>query len=258
MSSCRHVAKLLIVVLGLLTNVVCAESILVGVASNFALAAREIAEQFEAQAGHDVRISTASTGHLYVQIENGAPFDILLAADVKRPQLLESSGRGVSGSRFTYAIGRLVLWSRDPGLRGEDCRERLANLGGSRLAIANPDIAPYGAAARQTLMHLDLWERAQPRLVVGENIAQTLQFAASGNARFGLVAMSQIDNEHLPGASCSWNVQPEMHQPIEQQAIMLERASRNVAASEFLAFLKGDPGQAIIGRHGYLLPGQDQ
>ena len=249
---------MVIVVLGLLANGVHAESILVGVASNFALASREIAQQFEAQAGHDVRISTASTGHFFVQIENGAPFDILLAADVKRPQLLESSGRGVPGSRFTYAIGRLVLWSRDPELRGEDCRERLANLGASRLAIANPDIALYGAAARQTLMHLGLWERSQPRLVVGENIAQTLQFAASGNARFGLVAMSQIDNEHLPDASCSWNVPPEMHQPIEQQAILLERASNNVAAREFLAFLKGDSGQAIIARHGYLLSGQEQ
>jgi molybdate transport system substrate-binding protein len=258
LSSGRHVAKLLIVVLGLLANGVRAESILVGVASNFAVAAREIAERFEAEVGHDVRISTASTGHLFVQIENGAPFDILLAADVKRPLLLESSGRGVQGSRFTYAIGRLVLWSRDPELRGQDCLERLGNLGTSRLAIANPDIAPYGNAARQALTQLKLWERVQPRLVVGENITQTLQFTASGNARFGLVAMSQTDNEHLPDASCSWNVPPELHQPIEQQAIMLERASNNLAAREFLAFLIGDPGQGIIARHGYLLPGQGQ
>ena len=258
MSSGRHVAKLLIVVLGLLANGVRAESILVGVASNFALVAREIAEQFEAQTGHDVRISTASTGHLFVQIENGAPFDILLAADIKRPQLLESSGRGVQGSRFTYAIGRLVLWSRDPELQGEDCLEQLDNLGTSRLAIANPDIAPYGIAARQTLTQLEIWERVQHRLVVGENITQTLQFAATGNARFGLVAISQIDNEHLPDASCSWNVPPEMHQPIEQHAIMLERASNNDAASEFLAFLAGTSGQGIIARHGYLIPGREQ
>lgn len=234
-----------------------ADSLLIAVASNFSVTAQEIAEQFSAVEGHDVRISAASTGHLFVQIENGAPYDILLAADVRRPQLLESSGLGVEGSRHTYAIGRLVLWSRDPEIRGQDCLRLLDDLGSARLAIANPEFAPYGTAARQMLQQLELWDRVQSRLVIGENIAQTLQFVASGNARFGLIAMSQIDDVRLPAAACSWHVPPDLHQPIEQQAIILERATNNTAASDFLKFLTGDAGRAIIVRHGYLVPGRD-
>lgn len=253
----RHIGIILLLLFEWSASEAHAESLLIAVASNFSATAAEIAEQFSVAEGHDVRISAASTGHLFVQIENGAPYDILLAADVRRPQLLESSGRGVQGSRHTYAIGRLVLWSRDPELRGRDCRGQLADLGSARLAIANPEFAPYGTAARQMLQRLELWNRVQSQLVIGENIAQTLQFVASGNARFGLIAMSQINHEQLPAAACSWHVPPDLHQPIEQQAIILERATNNTAASDFLKFLTGDTGRAIIARHGYLVPGSD-
>jgi molybdate transport system substrate-binding protein len=131
-------------------------------------------------------------------------------------------------------------------------------LGSSRLAIANPDIAPYGTAARQMLLEIALWDRVQPRLVFGENIAQTLQFVASGNAQLGLIAVSQVNDARLPEASCLWHVPPEMHQPIEQQAIILRRAAANTVAVKFLSFLAGSTGRAIIARHGYLLPGQER
>ena len=168
----------------------------------------ELGERFEADTGVSVQVSSASSGTLYAQITNGAPFDVLLAADVERPRLLEASGHGVAGSRFTYAIGQLVLWSRSLVSAGADCRQRLENLGKQRLAMANPETAPYGTAARETLLHLDLWERVQPRLVVGENIAQTLQFVASGNASLGFIAATQALDERLPDSTCTWAVPP--------------------------------------------------
>jgi len=235
------------------------ESITVAVASNFVPAAHEIVAGFEAQSGQSVRVSSASTGKLYAQITNGAPFDILLAADIERPRLLEASGHGVAASRFTYATGRLVLWSRDPVLTGTDCRGALETLGqkqlaNKRLAIANPDTAPYGTAARETLIRLDLWDRLESLLVIGENIAQTLQFVASGNATLGFIAATQSLDTRLPKATCVWPVPPELHRPIDQQAILLRRAAKNIVAADFLAFLRGAEGRAIIERHGYTLP----
>lgn len=235
------------------------ESITVAVASNFAPAMHDIAAGFEAESGQIVRVSSASTGKLYAQITNGAPFDVLLAADVERPRLLGASGHGAAGSRFTYAIGRLVLWSRDPALAGTDCRDALENpgqprLANKRLAIANPDTAPYGAAAREALVSLDLWNRMESQLVVGENIAQTLQFVSSGNALLGFIAATQSRDARLPQATCAWPVPPELHRPIEQQAIVLQHAAGNPVAADFMAFLRGAAGRAIIERHGYMLP----
>ena len=250
----RVVSALAGCMLGMTTFDADAEAITVAVASNFTVAMRELVQRFEAESGESVRVSSASTGKLYVQITNGAPFDVLLAADVERPRLLEASGHGVAGSRFTYAIGRLVLWSRDPGLTGADCRQRLENLDRQRLAIANPDTAPYGAAARETLMGLELWERVQPQLVVGENIAQTLQFVASGNASLGFIAGTQALDERLPEATCTWPVPPEAHRAIEQQAILLRRAADNLLASAFVEFLRESAGRAIIEHNGYGLP----
>lgn len=239
---------------GMLTFDAAAESITVAVASNFTAAIHDLAARFEAESGQSVRVSSASTGKLYAQITNGAPFDVLLAADIERPRLLEASGHGVAGSRFTYAIGRLVLWSRNPAPTGADCRRRLENLGQQRLAIANPNTAPYGAAARETLMGLELWERVQPQLVVGENIAQTLQFVASGSASLGFIAATQALDVRLPEATCTWPVPPELHRTIEQQAIVLRRAAENSVASDFVEFLRDSAGRAIIERHGYALP----
>ena len=231
-----------------------AEPVTVAVASNFTITLRDLAARFEADSGQSVRISSASTGVLYAQITNGAPFDVLLAADAERPRLLEASGHAVAGSRFTYAIGHLVLWSRDPALTGADCRAQLENLGQQRLAIANPNTAPYGAAARDTLMGLDLWERVQPQLVIGRNIAQSLQFVASGNASLGFIAGNQMLDKRLPQATCSWPVPPELHNAIEQQAILLQRAADNSVAADFLSFLRNAAGRTIIERNGYTVP----
>ncbi len=222
----------------------------VAVASNFASAAREISEQFSRDSGTPVRITTASTGKLYAQIVNGAPFDVLLAADTERPLRLESSGAGVRGTRFTYALGALVLWSRQV----DDCREELQRADGGRIAIANPETAPYGAAARSFLQQSGLWDSLGDRLVVGENISQTLQFAASGNAALGFIARAQLGVPSLPPASCSWQVPETMHAAIEQQAILLQRGAGGDGAKSFLEFLRGEAGRAIIRRHGYGLP----
>ncbi len=239
---------------GMMTFSVGAESITVAVASNFTATLQDLAARFEVESGHSVRVSSASTGKLYAQIINGAPFEILLAADVERPRLLEVSGHGVAGSRFTYAIGHLVLWSWDPKLSAIDCRRGLEDLGRQRLAIANPDTAPYGIAARETLISLGLWERVQPQLVVGENIAQALHFVATGNARLGFIAATQSLDARLPDATCTWSVPPELHRPIEQQAILLKRAADKSTVADFMEFLRGSAGRTIIARHGYTLP----
>jgi molybdate transport system substrate-binding protein len=222
----------------------------VAVASNFASTARDISEQFSRESGTRVRITTASTGKLYAQIVNGAPFDILLAADTERPLRLETSGVGVRGTRFTYALGALVLWSRQV----DDCREELQRADGGRIAIANPETAPYGAAARSFLRQSGLWDSLGDRLVVGENISQTLQFAASGNAALGFIARAQLQTPSLPLASCSWPVPETLHATIEQQAILLQRGADGIGAKSFLRFLRGEAGRAIIRRHGYGLP----
>jgi molybdate transport system substrate-binding protein len=222
----------------------------VAVASNFAATARDIAAQFAGQSEFEVRITTASTGKLYAQIVNGAPFEVLLAADAERPERLETSGAGVPGTRFTYALGALVLWSRQV----DDCRAVLQSGDGGRVAIANPETAPYGAAAKSYLQRSGTWETLRGRLVVGENIAQTLQFAASGNAQLGFIAASQLQAPSLPAASCTWSVPDTMHDPIEQQAILLQRGAASDGAKSFLTFLRSSAGRTIIRRHGYSLP----
>ena len=231
-----------------------AEQLTIAVASNFAGPARALAEKFEETSGQPVGVTTASTGKLYAQIVNGAPFDVLFAADAARPILLEETGLGVRGSRFTYATGRLVLWSADSAAGGEDCEQALADLGKRKLAIANPLTAPYGVAAKEYLQATGLWLQVKPQLVYGENIAQTLHFVVSGGAGFGLIAGSQARDERLPEATCKWLVPEELHVPIEQQAILLRRGERNKAATEFLAFVAGTDGRQIIEEHGYSVP----
>lgn len=223
----------------------------VAVASNFGAAAREIAARFEQDSDYAIRVTTAATGKLYAQVINGAPFDVLLAADAERPRRLEAAGAGVAGTRFTYARGRLVLWSRT----AQDCHAALRNEDGGRVAIANPETAPYGTAARSYLQQVGLWGDVRKRLVTGENIAQALQFAASGNAELGFIARSQLQAPSLPPASCSWPVPESMHDPIDQQAILLQRGAASHGAKAFLGFLRSDAGRAIILRHGYGLPG---
>ncbi len=228
-----------------------AEQLTVAVASNFLQPARALAEKFEAESGQPVRVTTASTGKLYAQIVHGAPFDVLFAADKVRPLLLEESGLGVKGTRFTYAVGRLVLWSGDSSVSDAECEHALADLGKRRLAIANPLTAPYGEAAREYLETAGFWQNVQPQLVYGENIAQTLHFVVSGGANFGLIARSQAIDKRLPDAACSWLVPQEMHAPLEQQAILLRRGEENRTAAEFLAFVASPVGRQTIEEHGY-------
>lgn len=224
----------------------------VAVASNFKVTAAELAAAFEDLSGHRVRLSAGSTGKLYAQIVHGAPFDVFLAADAERPRLLAESGLGSEASRFTYATGSLVLWFFDPGTAGRGCRELLEGGLDGRLAIANPELAPYGRAAREFLVAAGYWGVLEDRLAVGESIAQAFQFVATGNAEAGLLALSQTTQRtHMSPRGCVWEVPRSMHTPIEQQAILLGRAAEDPAAIAFLEFLKSKAAHEIIAAHGY-------
>ena len=216
------------------------------VATNFVAAFEDLARSFEEQTGHRVVSSAGSTGKLYAQIVNGGPFDVFFAADSERARRLEESGRAVDGSRFAYALGRLVLWSREPGV--VDARgEVLAADSRSRLAIANPELAPYGRAARAVLEARGLWDLLGPRIVRGENVGQTFQFVSSGNARLGFVAKAQLLAAAGEGGS-RWEVPSSLHPPIRQEAVLLRDRA---AAKRFLAFVRSPEGRRIIARHGY-------
>jgi molybdate transport system substrate-binding protein len=228
-----------------------ADEVRAAVAANFAGAVRRIAPAFERETGHRLIASFASTGTLYTQIRNGAPYDVFLAADERRPALLERDGDAVPGTRFTYALGRLALWSATPGLAGQGAA--LLERGDFRaLAIANPVTAPYGAAAQQVLEHLGLWQRLQPRLVRGENIAQAYAFVASGNAPLGFVALAQVQDA-APAPADIWLPPPDWYQPIVQQAVLLRRGAANPAARDWLAYLRKPAARATLIALGYAL-----
>lgn len=228
---------------------------LIAVASNFAPAARELAADFNATADHDVRLSFGSTGKLYAQILNGAPYDAFLSADSDRPARLEQQGLVADGRRFTYAIGGLLLWARNAVGEDDVCVDAFLNDRKSKIAIANPDIAPYGAAARDYLVAADLWDDARERLIIGENIAQTFQFVSAGGAAFGFIAKAQSDA--LPDDACVWQVPDTLYAPILQQAVLLRRAEDNEAAAAFLDYLRGDGRNTILER-GYTLVGDGE
>jgi molybdate transport system substrate-binding protein len=249
------VARYVFVLLSLLlASHLQAESMTLAVASNFARPAEDIVARFEAASGHSVRVTTASTGKLYAQIVNGAPFDVLLAADAERPRLLEESGLGVMGTRATYAIGRLYLYSRNVSFAGIDCVAQLATLGKRRLAIANPQTAPYGKAALEYLQKTGFLSTVEPQLVYGENISQAFLFVATGNAEIGLVANSQVAMSRMHDATCEWLVPEDRHSPIEQQVILLQKAKTKPAATEFLSFLSGAESRAVLSNYLYGLP----
>lgn len=232
-----------------------ADDALVAVASNFAPVAKELAAQFNEMTDHDVRLSSGSTGKLYAQILNGAPYDVFLSADSDRPIRLEQQRLIVGGSRFTYAVGGLLLWSRNVAGEGEACVDAFLNDRTSRIAIANPEIAPYGAAARDYLEATGLWEDIGQRLIVGENIAQTFQFVSAGGAAFGFIAKAQLGA--LPQGACVWQVPDTLYSPIRQQAVMLDRAQGNEAAVAFLNYLRG-AGRDIILARGYTLENDNE
>lgn len=226
----------------------------IAVAANFTDAMREIAALFEHRSGHTTRISYGSTGKLYAQIENGAPFDLFLAADMRRPQMAEQHKLAVPGSLMVYARGRLALWSAQRGRFGDgEAYLRTANF--HHLAIANPKTAPYGLAAQQALQHLGLWSALQPRLVYGDSIAQTFQFAVSGNAEAGFIACSQR-TAWPDDQGSTWIVPDDYYAPIAQAAVLLHRGADNPAANAFLDFLRGDSARAVIERYGYGVDGR--
>ncbi|MEM8572241.1 MAG: molybdate ABC transporter substrate-binding protein [Pseudomonadota bacterium] len=220
----------------------------VAVASNFIATAKEIARAFEEQTDHRVVISSGSTGQIFAQITQAAPFEVFLAADAWRPQLTVSEGYGVDGSVFTYATGSLVLWSKEPDL--VEGLDTLENGLFQRLAIANPDIAPYGHAAIQVLETAGVLDAVDPRLVRGNNIAQVYQFVVTGNADLGFVAASQIDDS-VEGSS--WSIPASYHDPIRQDAVLLKRGEANPAARAFWEFLQGPSARQIIVDNGYMV-----
>ena len=234
-----------------LAPIASAEQVQVAVAANFVPPFKALSVEFEKQSGHTVEISAGSSGKFYAQIKNGAPFEVFLSADDERPKLLEDEGLGVKGSRFTYAIGRLVLWSQDPALvTGEDT---LKNGKFKHLAIANPKTAPYGTAAMQAMMKLGVWESLQPRLVMGENLGQTSGFLESGNAELGFLALSQVLDEKLKGKGSRWEVPESLHEPIKQDAVLLVKGQNNPAAKALMDFMRSPEARAVIERYGYQL-----
>ena len=222
----------------------------VAVAANFTAPMQKIAAAFEQDTGHKAILSFGSTGKFYAQIKNGAPFQVLLSADDQTPARLEREGQGVSGTRFTYAIGKLVLWSRQPGLvddKGDVLRTGRFN----RVALADPKLAPYGAAAVQVLGGLGLMSSLAPKFVQGENIAQTYQFVATGNAEIGFVALSQVFADGKLTQGSAWMIPAKLHAPIRQDAVLLGSGKDNAAAAALMAYLRSDKVRAVIRSFGY-------
>ena len=224
-----------------------ADEITVAVATNFAGAMNALVERFEATSGHDVLVSSGSTGGHYAQIKNGAPFEAFFAADTERPRLLEAEGLAVPGSRFLYAVGRVALWSARANYVDADGRV-LETADFRHLAIANPELAPYGAAARDVLTARGLWDRLQPRLAMGQDIGQAYGFVQTGNAELGFVAWAQLKQPGREIAGSYWLVPESLHRPIEQEAVLLRDVP---AARALLEFVKSSEAREIIRGYGY-------
>lgn len=226
-----------------------AAQVQVAVAANFTEPAKEIAALFKKKTGNDVLLSFGASGGFYMQIIHDAPFQVFLSADEERPKLAVEKGYAVPESRFTYAVGKLVLWSRVMDVAKGEAALKAGAF--SRLAIANPKSAPYGTAAVETMKALGLYDSLQPKIVQGNSIAQTFQFVDTKNAELGFVALSQL---HGVSDGTRWVVPGNLHAPIRQDAVLLKKAANDEAAKAFLAFLKGPEARAVIERFGYALP----
>ena len=239
-----------LILTALLAGAAHADTVSVAVAANFTAPMQKIAAEFAKDTGHKAELSFGATGKFYAQISNGAPFGVLLAADDTTPAKIASEGKGVAESRFTYAVGKLVLWSKQDGY--VDAQGAVLKTGKfQHVAIANPKLAPYGLAAEQTLTQLGLLEQIKPKFVQGENIGQTYQFAATGNAELGFVALSQVMEDGKIKSGSAWLVPSSMHEPIRQDAIVLNTAKDNAAAKALMDYLRGDKARAIITSYGY-------
>lgn len=231
-------------------QVALAGQVRVAVAANVLEPAQVLAAAFKAKTGNTVELSPGSTGQLYVQLSHGAPYEVFLSADAEHPALAEAAGLAVPGSRFTYGVGRLVLYSAKPSL--VDAKGSVLSTGGfSKLAIADPTTAPYGLAAVQTLKKLRAYDRVRPALVQGASIGQTFQFVETGAADLGFVALSQVIKR--PGGS-RWLVPASNHAPLVQQAVLMKIGQSDPAAKAFMAFLKSKQARVILADYGYQAP----
>ena len=227
-----------------------ASEVNVAVAANFSAPMARIAAAFEQDTGHKALLSFGSTGKFYAQIKNGAPYQVLLAADQETPAKLEQEGQTIAGSRFTYAVGKLALWSRQSGLV-DDKGEVLRKGNFEKIAIADPRLAPYGAAALEVIEQLGLTTALKPKIVLGENISMAYQFVVTGNAALGFVALSQIQSDGKIQEGSAWIIPTSLHAPIKQDAVALANSNVNPAAAALLAYLKSDKAKAIIKGFGY-------
>ncbi len=230
----------------------CADEVVVAVAANFTAPMQQIAAAFEKDTGHKAQLLFGATGKFYAQISNGAPFEVLLAADSATPTRLVSEGKAEGASQMTYAIGKLVLWSARPGLVDEHGAV-LRNASVTHVAYCDPALAPYGAAAVQSMKALGVFDALQPKLVQGENITQAYQFVASGNAEIGFVALSQVFKDGKISAGSAWIVPSSLYQPIRQDAVILDKGRGKVAAEALMTYLRSEKAKSVIRAFGYEL-----
>jgi molybdate transport system substrate-binding protein len=245
----KQLLKFFIAPLIMITSANAAE-VIVAVAANFTAPMQKIAPLFEKDTGHKAILSFGSTGAFYAQIKNGGPFQVFLSADDETPLKLEREGYAVGGTRFTYATGKLVLWSKKQGFVDEKA-EVLRSNNFQKIAIANPKLAPYGAAAIETINKLGLMQALQPKFVQGENIAQTFQFVNTENAQLGFVALSQVFSDGKITQGSGWIVPNSLHNPIQQDAVVLTAGQNNPAVSALIQYIKSDKAKVIIKSFGY-------
>jgi molybdate transport system substrate-binding protein len=251
----RFLPRTLLLIGVLATSLARAGEVQVAVAANFAGALAKLGESFTATTGHTLKVSAGATGKFYSQIVAGAPFEVLIAADDETPARLIKEGLAVPGSKFTYAIGKLVLWSAQPG-HVDDHGAVLAAGTFSHLAVANPKLSPYGQAGMEVIKARGLQDAIAPRLVTGETIAQTYQFIATGNAELGFVALSQVAVPGKPVIGSYWLVPAALYGELRQDAVLLNAGEKNTAAAALLAYLKSDAARTVIQSYGYGDPGR--
>lgn len=248
----RFQTALATIAAALVAQLVHAEEVSVAVAANFTAPMQKIAAEFEKDTGHKVTLAFGATGKFYAQITNGAPFEVFLSADDETPKKLENEAYAVKGSRFTYAIGKLVLWSATTGY--VDSEGIVLTKGEFKhIALANPKTAPYGTAAVETLKQLGLTDKVQAKMVQGENIAQTHQFVSTGNAELGFVALSQVFKDGTLTSGSAWIVPSKYYSTIRQDAVILNKGKNNAGAVALMGYLKGEKAKVIIRSFGYEL-----